>query len=69
MNHRNIYHYNPKLKKRARQRKIEWGGGIQFLRFNDMDVKKNMTGVLSVIEQSIEDTPLTPLKRGIEAKS
>jgi len=33
-----------------RQREIE-GLGIQFLRFNDLDVKRNMIGVLSAIEQ------------------
>jgi very-short-patch-repair endonuclease len=33
---------------RERQREIE-RLGIQFLRFNDFDVKKNMTGVLSVL--------------------
>jgi len=37
----------------ARQIEIE-GLGIQFLRFNDLDVKRNMMGVLSVIEQWIE---------------
>jgi len=63
MNHRKIHHYNPKLKKRARQRKIE-GWEIQFLRFNDLDVKKNMPGVLSVIEQWIEGHTPDPSQEG-----
>jgi len=37
-------------KDRDYQREIE-KLGIQFLRFNDLDVKRNMPGVLSVIEQ------------------
>ena len=37
-------------KDRDCQREIE-KLGIQFLRFNDLDVKRNMPGVLSVIEQ------------------
>jgi len=41
-------------KDRERQQKIE-GLGIQFLRVNDLDVKRNMPGVLSVIEQWIEE--------------
>jgi len=44
---------------RERQKKIE-ELEIQFLRFNDVDVKRNMTGVLKVIEQWINDhTPLS----------
>ena len=39
---------------RERQKKIE-ELGIQFLRFNDVDVKRNMTGVLKVIEQWIDE--------------
>lgn len=38
---------------RERQKKIE-ELEMQFLRFNDVDVKRNMTGVLKVIEQWIE---------------
>jgi very-short-patch-repair endonuclease len=42
---------------RERQKKIE-ELEIQFLRFNDVDVKRNMAGVLKVIEQWIgEHTP------------
>ena len=121
MKQRKIYHYNPKLKKRARQlrnkntlmpltsilsppgrgnnqnpplpqgegqgegkieidgdshdsnnvyqkdaerqRKME-GLGIQFLRFNDLDVKRNMPGVLSVIEQWIEGHTPDPSQEG-----
>jgi len=36
------------------QKKIE-ELGIQFLRFNDVDVKRNMTDVLKVIEQWIDE--------------
>jgi len=44
---------------RERQKKIE-ELEMQFLRFNDVDVKRNMTGVLKVIEQWINDhTPLS----------
>ena len=39
---------------RERQEKIE-ELEIQFLRFNDLDVKRNMTGVLKVIEQWIDE--------------
>src|SRR4030042_2821505 len=52
---------------RERQKKIE-ELEIQFLRFNDVDVKRNMTGVLKVIEQRIDEhTPSlrdSPLKEG-----
>ena len=50
-------------KGRDRQREIE-RLGIQFLRFNDLDVKRNMTGVLSVLEQWIEEHTPDPLSRG-----
>ena len=50
-------------KDRERQRKIE-GLGIQFLRFNDLDVKRNMPGVLSVIEQWIEGHTPDPSQEG-----
>ncbi|MFH0813661.1 MAG: endonuclease domain-containing protein [Pseudomonadota bacterium] len=131
MNHRKIYHYNPKLKERARQlrnnstlsevllwnelkngkmkgkdfhrqkpimsfivdffcpelalaieidgnshdsenayekdmerqREME-GLGIQFLRFNDLDVKRNMPGVLSIIEQWVEKHTPDPSQEG-----
>jgi len=46
-----------------REQEIE-GLGIQFLRFNDMNVKRNMTGVLSVIEQWIEGHTLDPSQEG-----
>ena len=39
---------------RERQKKIE-ELKIQFLRFNDLDVRRNMTGVLKVIEQWIDE--------------
>jgi very-short-patch-repair endonuclease len=41
---------NAYQKDAERQRDIE-GLGIQFLRFNDLDVKRNMMGVLSAIAQ------------------
>jgi len=47
----------------ARQQEIE-KLGIRFLRFEDSDVKRNMAGVLRVIERWIQHTP-NPLKRGI----
>ena len=50
-------------KDRERQREIE-GLGIQFLRFNDLDVKRNMIGVLSVIEQWIEEHTPDPSQEG-----
>jgi len=40
------------------------GLGIQFLRFNDLDVKRNMPGVLSVIEQWIEGHTPDPSQEG-----
>ena len=46
-----------------RQREIE-ELGIQFLRFNDLDVKRNMPGVLSVIEQWIEEHTPDPSREG-----
>ena len=46
-----------------RQREIE-RLGIQFLRFNDLDVKRNMIGVLSVIEQWIEEHTPDPSQEG-----
>ena len=131
INHRNIYHYNPKLNKRARQLRnnstlsevllwnelkngkmkgkdfhrqkpimnyivdffchelalaIEIDGnshdkenvyekdrerqreierlGIQFLCFNDLDLKINMIGVLSVIEQWVEEHTPDPSQEG-----
>jgi very-short-patch-repair endonuclease len=54
---------NAHEKDKERQRKIE-GLGIQFLRFNDKDVKRNMTGVLSVIEQWIEEHTPDPSQEG-----
>jgi very-short-patch-repair endonuclease len=37
-----------------RQTKLQnWG--IQFIRFNDLDVKKNMEGVLCVIKRKISE--------------
>ncbi len=61
----------------VRQKKIE-SMGVTVLRFLDIDVKKNMDGVLKMIERCIEDlerkhppgstegTPPTPLKGGIK---
>jgi len=46
-----------------RQREIE-RVRIQFLRFNDLDVKRNMPGVLSVIEQWIEEHTPDPSQEG-----
>jgi very-short-patch-repair endonuclease len=50
-----------------RQRRLE-ALGIQFLRFADRDVKQNMEGVISVIENWIKDKthPCTPPKRGLK---
>ena len=50
-------------KDRERQREIE-GLGIQFLRFNDLEVKRNMPGVLGVIEQWIEGHTPDPSQEG-----
>ena len=50
-------------KDRERQREIE-RLGIQFLRFNDLDVKRNMTGVLRVIVQWIEEHTPDPSQEG-----
>ncbi len=47
-----------------RQRRLE-ALGIRFLRFADRDVKRNMEGVISVIENWIEENPpLHPSKEG-----
>ena len=50
-------------KDRERQREIE-RLGIQFLRFNDLDVKRNMPGVSSVIEQWVEEHTPDPSQEG-----
>ena len=50
-------------KDRERQQEIE-GLGIQFLRFNDLDVKKNMPGVLIIIEQWVEEHTPDPSQEG-----
>ena len=48
-----------------RERQLEMERlGIQFLRFNDLDVKRNMPGVLSVIEQWIEGHTPDPSPEG-----
>ncbi len=44
--------------------------GVKFIRFFDVDVKKNMVGVLSALENRREEIvrtspPLTPFKGGI----
>src|SRR4030042_1578576 len=54
---------NAYQKDAERQREIE-GLGIQFLRFNDLDVKRNMPGVLSVIVQWIEEHTPDPSQEG-----
>jgi len=50
-------------KDRERQREIE-RLGIQFLRFDNLDVKRNMPGVLSVVEQWIEEHTPNPSQEG-----
>ena len=50
-------------KNRERQREME-RLGIQFLRFNDLDVKRNMTGVLRVIAQCVEKHTPDPSQEG-----
>jgi type I site-specific restriction-modification system R (restriction) subunit len=62
------------IKDKKRQKELE-GAGIDFLRFDDLDVKKDINSVFRVIEHYVKenkiDTPssrragLTPLKRGI----
>jgi very-short-patch-repair endonuclease len=54
---------NAYQKDAERQLEIE-GLGIQFLRFNDLDVKRDMMGVLSVIEQWIEGHTPDPSQEG-----
>jgi very-short-patch-repair endonuclease len=50
-----------------RQKEIE-SQGVMFLRFNDLDVKKNIGGVLTAIEKWIDEAektiPLTPFQKG-----
>ena len=50
-----------------RQRRLE-AFGIRFQRFADRDVKRNMEGVISVIENWIKDKthPCTPPRRGLK---
>ena len=50
-------------KDRERQREIE-RLEIQFLRFNDLDTKENMTDVLSVIDQWVEKHTPNPSQEG-----
>jgi very-short-patch-repair endonuclease len=50
-------------KDRERQQEIE-RLGIQFLRFNDLDVKRNMSDVFSIIEQWIEKHTPDPSQEG-----
>ncbi len=42
--------------------------GVKFIRFFDVDVKKNLTGVLSALKNKIDEvvrtSPLVPLQRG-----
>jgi very-short-patch-repair endonuclease len=50
-----------------RQRRLE-ALGIRFLRFEDRDVKQNMEGVISEIENWVKEKthPVTPPKRGLK---
>ena len=56
----------------ARQKKLQ-SLGVKFLRFDDVDVKNKMAWVLEEIEEwvkknsSIVNTPLPPLKGGIDS--
>ncbi len=44
--------------------------GVKFIRFFDVDVKKNMDGVLSALENKIEEIVNTsPFKGGIDVES
>ena len=64
MKQRKIYHYTLKLKGRPRLREME-GLGIQFIRFNDLDVKRNMMGILSAaVAQWIEGHTPDPSQEG-----
>lgn len=50
-----------------RQKRLE-SLGVNFIRFNDLDVKNNLSWVLEEIKETIEklkNPPLTPPKRGI----
>jgi very-short-patch-repair endonuclease len=49
---------------RERQMKLE-GLGVRFLRFTDEEVKRNIGGVLSVIENWVANPPLHPSQEGI----
>ena len=50
-----------------RQRRLE-ALGIEFLRFADRDVKRNMEGVISEIQNWVKEKthPVTPPKRGLK---
>jgi len=61
MNHKKIYHNNPKLKERARLLRIN-NTLSEVLFWNELKTE-NMSGVLCVI-----NAPLTPFKRGIGPK-
>jgi len=43
--------------------------GVKFIRFFDLDVKKNMAGVLSALENKIDEivstSPCPPFKGGV----
>ena len=54
---------NTQGKDAERQREIE-GLGIRFLRFNDLNVKRNMMGTLSAIAQWIEGHTPDPSQEG-----
>lgn len=46
-----------------RQKKLE-SMGLSVLRFYDLDVKRNIEGVVSAIEKWINDNPQTPFSKG-----
>ena len=54
------YHDDAPIKDATRQKRIE-SYGINFLRFDDVDVKKNIGYVLSTIIEWIEDRQAPPL--------
>lgn len=56
--HNQIYKEDKK-----RQQKLEQLG-VEFLRFDDLEVKKNLINVLRAIEQWIKEHPPTPFKGG-----
>jgi very-short-patch-repair endonuclease len=51
-----LYKYDYDLKRQADIEEL----GVRFLRFDDFEIKKNLSNVLSVIEKWIEDNRPTP---------